>query len=353
MVIKYLISKEFKQFRRNSFLPRLVIMFPIMTMLVMPWVTTMDIKNVRISIVDNDNSTTSMRLIEKISHSDYFKTNDVVYSYDDALEDMEYGRADIILDIPYNFEKDITNLQVGNVYIAANAVNGTKGSLGSSYLASIISGFDSKITIRNFYNQTLNYKQFMIPALIAVLIILLCGFLPALNIVSEKESGTIEQINVTPVGKFEFILAKLIPYWVIGIVVLTICFALSWLVYGYIPAGSFFVIYCGVVLFILVISSFGLIISNFSQTMQQSMLVMFFFMLIFNLMSGLFTPIRSMPEWAQYISACIPPKYFIEIMRGVYQRGCTFSDLWQQFITLGGFALLMGVTAILSYRKRS
>ena len=225
--------------------------------------------------------------------------------------------------------------------------------MGSSYLASIITSFDSKITTRNLFNQTLNYKQFMIPALIAVLIILLCGFLPALNIVSEKESGTIEQINVTPVGKFQFIMAKLIPYWVIGVLVLTMCFFLSWLVYGYVPSGSFFVIYCGVILFILVISSFGLIISNFSQTMQQSMLVMFFFMLIFNLMSGLFTPVRSMPEWAQYISAFIPPKYFINIMRGVYQRGCGFADLWQQFAALGGFAILMGVTAIISYRKRS
>lgn len=352
MVLRYLISKEFKQFRRNAFLPRLVIMFPIMTMLIMPWVTTMDIKAVQITVIDNDNTTTSMRLINQIDHSDYFKLNRKVYDYNSALDDIEYGKADIILDIPYNFEKDIINGQQSNIYISANAVNGTKGSIGSSYLASIISKFDSKITISNFYNQTLNYKQFMIPALIAVLIILLCGFLPALNIVSEKENGTIEQINVTPIHKYEFILSKLIPYWIIGLIVLTICFLLSWLIYGYLPLGSFIVIYAAVIIFILVISSFGLIISNYSQTMQQSMLVMFFFILLFNLMSGLFTPIRSMPNWAQYISACMPPTYFIEIMRGVYQRGCGFSQLAIQFFTLGGFAFLLAIISIMSYKKR-
>ena len=162
----------------------------------------------------------------------------------------------------------------------------------------------------------------MIPALMGMLLTLICGFLPALNVVSEKEVGTIEQINVTPVPKFTFILAKLLPYWITGFIVLTLCFLLAWLLYGITPVGHFIVIYFLAILFVFVMSGFGLVISNYSATMQQSMFVMFFFMLILMLMSGLFTPVSSMPEWAQVITYFNPLKYFMEGMRMVYLNCC-------------------------------
>ena len=366
MRIKYLIEKEFKQFRRNSFLPRLVVLFPVMIMLVMPWVATLDIRGIHIAIVDRDCTPLSTRLTDKIAASDYFTIERHAQNYPEALEEMESGRADLILEIPKAFSRQIGRGEPTTLYVAVNAVNGTKGTLGGNYMAQIIETFSRELStergdlspqvalsVRNLYNPTLNYLQFMIPALVAVLVILLCGFLPALNIVNEKERGTIEQLNVTPIGKFEFILSKLIPYWAIGFVVLTLCFLLSWIVYGYAPAGSFGVIYAATTLFILSISSFGLIISNYSQTMQQSMLVMFFFILLFSLMSGLFTPVRSMPDWAQCLSAFIPPLYYIEIMRSVYQRGSTLSDLLPQFSALTAFAVTLGTFATLTYRKRS
>jgi ABC-2 type transport system permease protein len=366
MRLIYLIEKEFKQFRRNSFLPRLAIMFPIMIMLIMPWVATLDIQGLSVAVVDRDCSSLSLRLRDKISASVYFKLVAASDNYDEALQEMQSGNADLILSIPHDFSSKIGKGEKCTVFVAVNAVNGTKGLLGGNYMAQVLNQFKAELSaekgvfpkqvslsVINMYNPTLNYRQFMIPALVAVLIIMLCGFLPALNIVSEKEHGTIEQINVTPVGKFEFILAKLIPYWVIGLVVLTVCFLLSWLVYDYSPAGSFVVIYTATILFILGISSLGLIVSNYSQTMQQSMLVMFFFILLFNLMSGLFTPVQSMPLWAQWMSAFMPPTYYIEIMRGVYQRGSGFAALLPQFAALTSFAFLFGSAAILSYRKRS
>ncbi|MCI1784557.1 MAG: ABC transporter permease [Bacteroidales bacterium] len=354
-MLKYLIEKEFKQFFRNSFLPRLIIVFPIMIMLVMPWVATLDIRGVNVTVADSDRSTLSSRLIEKINASEYFSVRRVTLSYADALEDVDDGLSDLVLDIPSGYADSLGRGKSCKILVAVNAVNGTKGYLGGNYMAGILSGTGAgvDVSVLNMYNPTLNYRQFMIPAFLAVLIMMLCGFLPALNIVSEKEKGTIEQINVTPVGKFQFIFAKLIPYWLIGFVVLAICFLLGWLVYGYLPAGSFIVILAGTFVFILGISSIGLIISNYSQSMQQSMLVMFFFILIFNLMSGLFTPVRSMPGWAQTIAACIPPKYFIEILRGVYQRGCGFSDLGIQFAALTIFAVFFGLSAVLTYRKRA
>lgn len=201
------------------------------------------------------------------------------------------------------------------------------------------------------FNPNLDYKVFMVPALMVILLTLLTGFLPALNIVSEKEMGTIEQMNVTPVNKFTFILAKLIPYWVIGFTVLTICFGFAAFVYNILPVGSLLTIYLFSGIYILVVSGFGLVISNYSNTMQQAMFVMFFFIMILILMSGLFTPISSMPEWAKIVTIFNPLKYFIQVMRMVYLKGSVFMDLTTQMFALLGFVVFFNTWAIISYKK--
>lgn len=383
-MIKFLIEKEFKQLFRNSFLPRLILVFPCMIMILMPWAMNLEIRNVSLNIVDNDHSVTSRRLVDKISASTYFRLTALPDSYDEALKNVEAGDADIILEIPRDFEKDCTVGRSSHVLIAANAVNGTKGSLGGSYLSNIIQSYASEVvvlpargdtpsdvsgmansqlsipnsqpstnyTTLNLFNPNLNYKLFMVPALMVMLLTLICGFLPALNIVSEKEVGTIEQINVTPVGKFTFILAKLFPYWLIGFVVLTICFILAWLLYGILPVGHFLVIYFFAILFVLSMSGLGLVISNHSATMQQAMFVMWFCMLILILMSGLFTPISSMPEWAQAITIFNPLKYLMQVMRMVYLKGSGFTDMLPQLGALLAFVLFFNVWAVRSYRKR-
>ncbi len=203
------------------------------------------------------------------------------------------------------------------------------------------------------FNQTLNYKVFMIPALIVMVITLICGFLPSLNIVNEKEQGTIEQINVTPVGKIQFILAKMIPLWAIGLIILGFCLFMAKLIYGLTPVGSVWIIFAFAGIYILVVSGLGLLVSNFSNTLQQAMFVMFFFVMILMLMSGLFTPIASMPNWAQYIAKSNPLTYFIQVMRLVYLKGSTFKDLIPQLMVLSGFAIGLSSLAVLSYKKTS
>ena len=212
-MIKYLLQKEFLQIRRNSFMPKIIFIFPIMVMCVMPWVMNQEVKNIRVDVVDMDRTTQSQQLVHQIEASNYFIFNGQKDTYQEAMKDIETSEADIILEV-----------RDGQYLIAANAVNGTKGSIGSAYLSQIVSGNLSPLTSHNsqltLYNKGLNYKVFMIPALMGILMMMLCGFLPALNIVGEKEKGTIEQINVTPVSKWSFILAKLIPYWIIGLLVI-------------------------------------------------------------------------------------------------------------------------------------
>lgn len=367
MILKYLIEKEFKQFRRNAFMPRLAIMFPLFIILIFPWVATFEVRDISVTVIDNDATTTSQRLISKIKGSNYFILQNVVNDYDAAITDIESSKSDIILAIPSDFEKNIFTNRGTDIQISANSVNGIKGGIGSGYMNSIINEYIAQIfneqglkitpqieiSLQNKFNPSLDYKLFMIPALMTTVLIMLCGFLPALNIVSEKEIGTIEQINVTPVSKTSFILAKLIPYWLMGFVVLSICFILSWIVYGYIPRGSFFSIYLAATLFILVMSGMGLIISNHSSTMQQAMFVMFFFVMIFILMSGLFTPVKSMPNWAQNVATFIPPRYFINIMRSVYLKGATLTDNIFNYAALSLFAIIINIWAIISYRKQS
>ena len=361
MTLKYLIRKEFLQIRRNAFLPRLIIMFPIIIMCVMPWVMSMEVKNIVVDVVDNDRSTASQQLVHAIEASRYFIFNGQKATYDQALTEIEKGKADVVLVIPQDYGRDIVRGQLPQVLIAANAVNGTKGSMGSAYLSQIVSAhampdveaLSSKVSTLLLYNKHQNYKLFMIPALFAIVMMLMTGFLPTLNIVGEKEAGTIEQINVTPVSKWSFILAKLIPYWLISLFVITVNLMLAWVLYGITSVGPIWLIYALVMLLALFFSSFGLIISNYSDSMQQAIFVMWFFVVCIMLLSGLFTPTRSMPSWAYLTTYINPMHYFIDAIRTVYIRGGGFMAVAHQMAALLAIGTFMALWAVRSYKKNS
>ena len=352
MILRYLIEKEFRQLKRNSFLPRLIVLFPCMMMLVMPWAATLEIEDLRLAVIDNAHSPSSQRLVHRIEASPYFQLTALPSTFQEGMHTIEQARAAILLEIPQDFEKEQITGRPASALIAVNAVNGTKGGLGNSYLQQILNPQPSAASVRYLFNPHLNYRVYMAPALLTMVLVMLCGFLPALNVVSEKEKGTIEQINVTPVSRVTFTLAKLLPYWMIGILVQNLCMLLAWAAYGLLPQGSLLTIYLSPFIFILVISGLGLIISNYSSTMQQAMFVMWFCMLIFILMSGLFTPISSMPEWAQGITYFNQMRYIMEIMRMVYLKGSGICAIGFQLSVLSSFALLLYAWAIRSYRKQ-
>lgn len=371
-MIKYLLRKEFKQIVRNMFLPKMIFMFPIMVLMVFPWAASYEIKNLNLSVVDNDHSPYSQQLIQKITSSGYFKLTNVSSSYEIAIKSIEKNEADIILEIPANFEKNLINKQGGKLMISANAVNGMKGGIGMTYLNSIISDYNQGVVLELYpaskdinaiptiqldtqyrFNKHLNYRVFMVPALMVMILTLICGFLPAVSIVFEKELGTMEQINVSPVPKIIFILAKLIPFWIIGFIVITIGFTIAWLVYGLVPAGLFSTLYLFTAIYILTVSGLGIVISNYASTLQQAMFIVFFFMLLFIMLSGLYTPIDSMPEWAKWLAAFNPLKHFMVVMRSVYLKGSNPIQLINEMLALLGFALFFNTWAVLSYKKSS
>lgn len=364
-ILKALLRKEVRLMKRNPIIPKIVLIMPLMVMLVIPLVANLDVKNVNITVVDNDRSQLSHRMIADIDAAESLTVYTVCNSHVEAISTIERGEADAVLTIPVDYSADMTTGMVP-VCIEANGVNTTKGMLGSRYLAQSVEATlrqwnkerglvmaQPYISVVNRYNPTLNFRNYMIPALMVVLLIIICGFLPTLNLVSEKESGTIEAINVTPVSRFIFVLSKLIPFWIIGLLVVTVGMIVGRIVYGLAPEGSIGAIYLATILFSLVMSGLGVAIANKSATMLQSIFVMFAFIMIFQLMSGLFTPIRSMPQWAQNLTFLIPPRFFIEIMRSVYLKGTPVTELWVQYSCLGGYALIAFLFAAVTYRKRN
>ncbi len=369
--LKFLLRKEFKQiFRDKSILP-IIFVLPIVQLLIMPLAANFDIKDINIAIVDQDHSSYTQQLVTKIGSSGYFHITGFSSSYKEALHLVEHEKADIILEIPAHFERNLIKENSEKVFIAADAINGVKGTIGSAYLASILADFNndirlqwispqkfnelSTISIDNLYwfNTTMNYNKFMVPAILAILVTIVAGFISSLNIVREKEIGTIEQINVTPIHKWQFILGKLIPFWLIGIFVFSLGLLVARLVYGIIPAGSIWLLYLFVCVYLLALLGFGLLISTISNNQVQSMFVAFFFIMIFILMSGLFSPVENMPQWARVISKLTPVTHFVEVMRMIVLKGSTFSDIKNQFVIEIVFAIVLNSWAIWNYRKTS
>lgn len=361
--LQYLLEKEFKQIKRDRFLPRIIFLVPLMQLIILPFAANFEMRNINLGVIDNDHSVVSTQLTEKILSSGYFRLTNVSASYDQAITSIESNESDLLLEIPVNFEKDLGREGQADVLIASNAVNGTKGGMGSSYLSQIIQDFNrekgftsgsvfSGVRHTNLFNPHLNYKNYMVPGIMVFLLTIIGGFLSALNIVSEKEKGTIEQINVTPVPKTLFLLSKLIPFWIIGFILLTIGAIVAWIVYGLVPIGNMGIIYLFAAVYLIAFTGFGLAISSISSTQQQAMFTAFFFLIIFAQLSGLFTPISSMPEWAQDMTLLNPVRYFVEVMRMVYLKGSTFADLSGHFIIVCLFALFFNVMAVVSYRKK-
>ncbi len=370
--IGYIIQKEFRQIFRNKAMLPLIFILPIIQLVILSNAATFEVKNIKFSYIDNDRTSTSRALIDKFRASDYFNVMADFPSQAAASSAMLRGEVDVVLEIPHYFDRDLLKEKQGILSVTINAIDGAAAGVENVYINQIVQSYNRSIqvellkfsevvaqpvniiTIPSFwYNETLNYKTFMVPGILVLLVTMITLFLSGMNIVREKEIGTLEQINVTPIKKSQFIIGKLFPFWVLGMGLLTIGLIIAKLLFNVPMVGSMGVMYFYTSIYILVVLGIGLFISNFTETQQQAMFISWFFMVIFILMSGLFTPIESMPKWAQYITDFNPIKYFVEVMRMVMLKGSSLTDILPQFFKTLLYAIAMNGLAVWSYKKTS
>lgn len=374
-VLKYLLEKEFKQMLRNPIMLPLIIALPLIQLILLPYAATYEIRNIDMVVIDNDKSDLSRDLCHKINSSEYFNIVDYAPTHQEALETLERGKAGMSIEIPENFEENLNHLKKVQLYIMADAVDGTKASIGTSYLGAIVQEFSTQTLIELAYkfqtsldipqtakitpvpqyrfNPEMDYQTYMVPGILAMLLTLVGGILAALNISSERELGTLEQINVSPVSKFQYLLGKLIPFWIMGFFIISLGLLISYILYGIVPKGSLFTLMVFATIYNMGFIGFGLFISSVSKSQQQAMFIAFFFLLIFFLMGGLFTPVSSMPRWAQYVTLLNPTAYLIDAMRLIILKGSGFSDMWPQFWATLGFAVFFNLLSLITFKKTS
>jgi len=367
----FLLEKEFRQILRNKGIVRMLIIAPVIQLILLPLAADYSVKNISIAVVDNDHSTASQRLIGKITSSGYFKLTGYTGSYKAALSMVEQDKADLVLQIPAHFERDLVRENAQKLYVAINAIEGTKANLGGAYLSSIIQDYNQEIrqdwhtsatvaiedapqisvASSNWYNPFMNFHLYIVPAILVTLVTAMASMQTAFNIVQEKESGTIEQINVTPIKKYIFITGKLIPFLVLGIIIFSLGLLVGWIFYGIVPVGNLWVMYISLVDYLFAMLGLGLLLATYSGTQMQAMSLSFFFINIFNMMSGAFTAVDSMPGWAQAIVQTFPPSHFIKIMRMVVLKGSGLSDITYDLGAMFVIGVVLNTWAILNYRK--
>ena len=367
--IIFILRKEFLQIFRHKVLLPLIFVMPIIQLLILANAADYEVENIKLHLIDHDLSTASSRLSGKFMASRHFDLVNTSFTDKAGLDDLKRNTADLFIEIPLNFEKDLRRNNENSIQITVNAINGVKAGLSNAYATAIIRDFNSNIrmewlnspqaiqagridiTHSNWFNPSQDYDTFMVPGILVLLVTLVGMFLCGMNIVKEKEIGTIEQINVTPIKKYQFIIGKLLPFWIIAIVELALGLTVGKLVFDIPFVGSLALIFGFAAVYLLVVLGIGLFVSTITETQQQAMFISWFFLMIFVLMSGLFTPIESMPQWAQEITRFNPIAYFVEVMRMVLLKGSTLTDVQPHFIKLSIYALVINLLAVLNYRK--
>lgn len=368
-----IIQKEFRQIFRTKAMIGILFIMPIFQLFILANALTFDIKNIKIAIINYDNSSISNKLINKIQTSTFFQIVDFPKSRKDAEKLLDKNSADLYLEIPPKFEKKAYSEREVKLSIIVNSIDGTKATVGFNYLLNILTNYQKEISEKvgqkinfeltdlpklielrtaNWFNIKQEYRIFMVPGLVVLILTLIGGFLTGINIVKEKEVGTIEQINVTPIKKYQFIIGKLTPFWILGMFEFFFAMSIAILFYDIPFLGSPFVLTVFAAIYLTLVMGIGLLISTISDTQQQALLVTWFFLVIFILLSGFFSPIENMPPLIQNITLFNPLRYFVEVVRLVMLKGSGFSDIkFQIFMTIL-YSFIINFFAVILYRKR-
>ncbi len=367
--IFFLLQKEFRQIRRNHTILPIIFVLPIVQLLILVHATTFEIKQVKLCIVDQDGSALSQRLVQQIEGSSFFRITSTTFSLEQAQQQLDKNKAEMIVHIPANFSKNLVQQKQAPLQLIPNAINANFATLAFNYLTQVALSFNKNLIVewsgaispepvkqidvqaRYWYNPEMNYKWYMYPGIMVILITMIGMFLTGLNLVREKEMGTSEQLNVSPMKKHHFIIGKLLPFLLIGLFELVLATVLGRLVYQVPLVGSVWVLTAFTFIYLLVVLGLGLFISTLAETQQQMMFVAFFILIVFILLSGIFTPTESMPVWVQKFNLINPMAYFMKVLRMVMLKGSGFVHLLTEFVSLSIYAVIMLALATWRYRK--
>jgi len=367
--ILFLLQKEFIQVMRNKTMLPMIFALPLVQLLILVNAATFEMKNIDTYVVDKDLSSVSRKMISKFEGSPFYNIVGKSFNKKEAKNKLLTDEADLIILIPPSFEDDLKTENHGKVQLLINAINGSAAGLINAYSSAVIADYNSKIVSEwmnmprieestpikinysYWYNPEMNYEIYMVPGILVILVTVISFFLTAMNIVREKEMGTIEQINVTPIKKYQFVIGKLLPFLIIALIELAIGLLVGKWLFNLPIVGNLWLLFGFSVIYLLVILGFGLFLSEVSSSQQQVMFVVFFFMLVFILMSGIFTPTESMPGWANYVNIINPVAYFMKVIRMILLKGSGFTDILTEFFSLTIYAILSLGMAVFTYRK--
>ena len=366
-IIRVLLRKEYLQIFRDKLMVRQIVLMPFVQLILLSSAATFEVKTANVYLVDRDQSATSRGLVDRLRASGRFEltgTSPSMKLADDALLSRSAG---MILGIPAGFERDVVRTRATSVQLIFNAEDGALAGVTNSYAQQIIAAYSRELQVtvkpmvmetprieirtRGWYNQELDYKDYMIPGILVQLLTLVGTLLTAMNIVREKELGTLDQLNVTPIPRSAFIAAKLIPLWTIALAELAVGLVVARWVFGVPMVGSILLVFFAACIYLVVALGIGLWVSTTVDTQQQAMFISFFLILIYLLMSGLFTPIRSMPQWAQWMAELNPVKHFIAIMRAVLLKGAGLADIARPLSILAASGVIALTLAVRQYAK--
>jgi len=368
-VLITLLGKEFRQIFRNRIMLPVIFVVPVVQMVILVYAASLEMKNIDMVVVDHSNSETAARLVSHFRGSSFFTVKGQVFDLHKAEEMIISDKADVLLRFEADFEERLINERGTDLQLIINAINATEAGLINAYSTQIIAAFNGEIRSEWFgmqeggqlmeidistaywYNPMLDYKIYMLSGILVIVVTLIGMFLTALNLVREKELGTAEQMNVTPVRKYQFLVAKLLPFLLLALFELSFGLMIGRLLFDLPIRGSLVLLFGMATVFLIVALGIGLFLSTISSTQQQMMLVAFFFMITFILMSGVFTPAESMPVWAQKINLLNPLAYFMKAIRMILLKGSGFADVAREFYSLLVYGVAILTLAIMNYRK--
>ena len=377
--ILFLAQAEVLHIVRDRVLLAQVLVVPVVQLLILSNAATFQIRNTPIYVADFDRTSTSRGLVSHLAASGHFQIVDTAPSLDAANDALLAGTVTMVVAIPHDFEASLVRTGVAPVELSVNAEKGSAAGIVQGYASRVLADYAAELTprlrptnvaakaglamplrgvaridvrTRGRYNPTLNYQHYMVPGILVALVTLIGTLLSAQNIAREKELGTLEQLNVTPITRGEFIIAKLLPFWVLGLLELSLGLIVGKLVFDIPMRGSVPLLFASATVYLAVALGIGLWISSLVETQQQAMFVTFFIASVYLLMSGLFTPIDSMAPWVRVASEINPVRHFVTISRAILMKGAGPAEIVRPLSILAVSAVVILTLAVRQYRKR-